>query len=341
MKKIILSSLCAVFFQTAFAWNYEGHRLVNQLALASLPTNFPAFVHTAAAEERVAFLAGEPDRWRNMPDISLRQYNEPDHYMDVEELALYGLKPETLPVLRDDFIAQLTLARAAHPEKMLPIDQTKNPAHVRELVGLLPWAITEQYGKLKSGFSYLKAFEESGGTPEEIANAQANIIYIMGVMGHYAGDSAQPLHTTLHFNGWAGENPEHYTTNKTFHGWIDGGYIAKVNIQGDLSDMKKKLRPAQFLTLNQKPAATEETFQAVMAFISEQNKLVEPLYKMEKAHELSGEGENGLKGKPFIEGQLINGGQFLGDIWYSAWQQAPADTYLKRDLEKRKAATKP
>jgi hypothetical protein len=162
----------------------------------------------------------------------------------------------------------------------------------------------------------------------------------MGVMGHYAGDSSQPLHTTLHFNGWAGENSEHYATNKTFHGWIDGGYIAKVNIQGDLSDMKKKLRPAQFLTLNQKPAAPEETFQAVMAFISEQNKLVEPLYKLEKARELSGEGENGLKGKAFIEGQLIKGGQFLGDIWYSAWQQAPADTYLKRDLEKRKAAAK-
>src|SRR5882672_11497865 len=35
------------------AWDYEGHRLVNQLALASLPANFPAFVKPPAAQERV------------------------------------------------------------------------------------------------------------------------------------------------------------------------------------------------------------------------------------------------------------------------------------------------
>ena len=38
------------------AWDYEGHRLVNQLAVATLPTNFPAFVQTPEARERIAFL---------------------------------------------------------------------------------------------------------------------------------------------------------------------------------------------------------------------------------------------------------------------------------------------
>ena len=38
----------------ARAWDYEGHRLINQIALASLPTNFPAFVFTPAAKERIA-----------------------------------------------------------------------------------------------------------------------------------------------------------------------------------------------------------------------------------------------------------------------------------------------
>ena len=51
----------------ALAWDYAVHRVVNQLALASLPTNFPAFVRTPAAGERIAFLSGEPDRWRNTP----------------------------------------------------------------------------------------------------------------------------------------------------------------------------------------------------------------------------------------------------------------------------------
>ena len=49
----------------SFAWDYEGHRVVNHAALASLPTNFPAFVLAPEARERIAFLSGEPDRWRN------------------------------------------------------------------------------------------------------------------------------------------------------------------------------------------------------------------------------------------------------------------------------------
>ena len=200
------------------AWDYEGHRFVNQLALASLPTNFPAFVKTPEARERIAFLAGEPDRWRNTADLN--HFNAPDHYFDLEDLALYGIDEHSLTHFRYDFTAQLALARAAQPDKFPPIDPEQNRDHTRQLIGFLPWAIMENYDKLKSQFSYLKAFEKYG-TPDEIANAKQNIIYIMGVTGHYVGDTAQPLHTTKHFNGWAGENPDGYTREK-IHGHVDG-----------------------------------------------------------------------------------------------------------------------
>jgi len=206
---------------------------------------------------------------------------------------------------------------------------------MRELVGLLPWAITENYGKLKSGLSYLKAFEEDGGTAEEIANAQQNIIYIMGVMGHYVGDSSQPLHTTIHHHGWVKDNPNHYTTNGAFHRWIDGGFFEKIG-GANLKEMQSKLRPARVVALGERPAKPEEMFQAVMTFILEQHKLVEPLYQLDKDGKLSGEGETGLQGRPFLEGQLMKSGQMLGDLWYSAWQQAPPDSFLKNQLAKRK-----
>jgi hypothetical protein len=341
MKKLLLlAGLLPWFGQTGFAWDYEGHRLVNQLALASLPKDFPAFAVTDEAQQRIAFLAGEPDRWRNTTNLELKHVNAPDHYLDLEEVSLYDLKPETLPPLRYDFMAQIARARAAHPDRFPPIDPAKDTDHTRELSGFLPWTMTEYYAKLKSEFSYLKAFQAAGGTPVEIANAQANIIYTMGVMGHFYGDSSQPLHTTMHFNGWVGANPHHYTTNRSFHGWIDGGYILKTDIEGDLDAMKKKLRPAQPVAFNGQPAQSDQIFPAVVAFIAEQNKLVEPLYQMEQDKKLSGEGETGLQGKPFIEGQLIKGGQLLGDIWYSAWQQAPVDDYLARQLRRRGEAPK-
>ena len=64
------------------AWDYEGHYVINQLALASLPANFPAFALTPPSRERIAFLGGEPDRWRNTSDLSLQQANGPDHYIN-------------------------------------------------------------------------------------------------------------------------------------------------------------------------------------------------------------------------------------------------------------------
>jgi hypothetical protein len=60
---------------------------------------------------------------------------------------------------------------------------------------------------------------------------------------------------------------------------------------------------------------------------------------MDKDGKLSGNGELGMQGKAFLEGQLIKSGQFLGDIWYSAWQQAGPDTFLKSQLARRKHTT--
>lgn len=320
-----------------WAWDYAGHHVVNELALASLPTNFPAFVKTPEAQERIAFLAGEPDRWRNVSDLALKHVNGPDHYIDLEQLADYGLTPETLPPLRYDFVAKLALARAAHPDKFPPIDPATDADHTRELIGFLPWRMVECYAKLKSEFSYLKTFEQNGGTPAEIANAQANIIYTMGMMGHYFGDASQPLHTTLHHHGWVGENPHGYTTKSSFHGWIDGGYFAKIG--GVFAkDMTNQIHTAEMVAYNGHPATPDQMFPAFTAFLVDQNKFVEPLYQLEKDGKLSGEGETGLAGKKFLQAQLVKSGQLLGDVWDSAWQQAGPDKYLAQELAKRAAA---
>jgi hypothetical protein len=88
----------------------------------------------------------------------------------LEELKLYDLKLESLPVLRYDFSGKLAVFQAAHPDSFPPVDSTRDRAHTRNLVGFLPWTITEYTARLKSAFSYLKAYQTAGGTPDEIAN---------------------------------------------------------------------------------------------------------------------------------------------------------------------------
>lgn len=319
----------------ARAWDYEGHRVVNQLALAALPGDFPAFAKSAAARERIAFLGGEPDRWRNRgDDLPLAHFNGPDHYFDLEDLETFGLKPEALPIFRYDFTAQLALARAAHPEKFPAIDPAKNRDHTRELAGFAPWAIAEYCGKLKSGFSYLKAYQEYGGTAEEIANAQANIIYVMGVMGHYVGDCAQPLHVTKHHHGWVGDNPNGYATNSSIHSWIDGGFFRLMGgVQAEA--LAGKVRPAKIAGDPTKP---EDLFRQIIAYLQESHKFVEPLYRLNQEGKLSPENPTSSEGRAFLEARLVAGGQMLGDLWFSAWQQATEDKYLIRQLTERNAA---
>jgi hypothetical protein len=336
MKRILfaLAAALGAFTFNAGAWDYEGHRAINELALASLPADFGGFTLTPALKHRIAFLGGEPDRWRNVGDLPLKNLNGPDHYIDLEDLKLYGLTPETLPLMRYDFAADIARARAAHPEKFPPIDPAKDADHTRELDGFLPWAITENYEKLKSCFSYLKTFQKYGGTPEEIANAQANAVYVMGVMGHFAGDGSQPLHTTVNFNGWAGDNPRGYTTSQKFHAWIDGGYFRKTGgIKAEL--LADRIHPAERIANAETP---DGMFNAVVAYLVEQNKLVEPLYELEKEGKLTGEGGKGLEGRPFLEGQIVKAGQMLGNIWCTAWLEAPEDQYLQNQLEQRNGA---
>jgi hypothetical protein len=323
------------------AWDYEGHRAVNELALASFPTNFPAFLLTPEIHERITFLAGEADRWRSEKNLkagtglALGHAAEPDHYIDLEDLKLYDLTPATLPPLRYDFVADIARARTAHPERFPAIDPAKDSDHTRELSGFLPWAITENYEKLQSCFSTLKALETHGGTPAEIADAQADVVYVMGFMGHFVGDASQPLHTTMHHHGWATNlvaNPNHYTTSFGFHSWIDGGFFRKTG-GIDVKKLSEKIQPAQKITSAAEP---DGIFHTSIDFIVAANNLVEPLYKLNKEHKLDTEGENS-EGRAFLEGQLVKSGQFLGDLWFTAWATAPEDTYLERELDQRAA----
>ncbi|MFM7101947.1 MAG: hypothetical protein ACKO3N_12340 [Verrucomicrobiota bacterium] len=315
------------------AWDYELHRLVNELALASLPAEVPSFLQGPEVRERLAFLAGEPDRLRNNPDPLLRHVNGPDHYFDLEDLQPLGLKTADLSPFRAEFLVQLARARQAKPGAGPNLGDPADNDRTRWMPGLLPWRMAEDYARIVSAWSYLKTFEAHGGTPGEIRHARENLVFYLGILGHFVADAAQPLHTTKHFNGWAGENPAGYTTHRTFHAWIDGGYLRKTGF--DREALFREIRPAQPVW-GGGPVPKDPVFGRAMAYVEAQWPHVETLYRMEKAGELSGRGEAGLRGRPLLLQQLRTGAQMLGDLWYSAWQQAGPDTYLQSQLARRR-----
>lgn len=318
---------------TAVAWDYDGHRMINLAALAALPPDFPSFVRKPAAVERIAFLSGEPDRWRNTPDLPLKHCANPDHYFDYEYIAEAGLKMQSISDLRNVFMAEFAKGRAANAGNFAPIDPAKNAEHTAEWPGFAPWAITEYYGKLKSGFSYLKAYQELG-TAEEVANAEASIIYIMGVMGHFVGDCAQPLHLTKHHNGWVGKNPEEFTRWPGFHAWIDGGFARACGITTE--DLLPSVTPAKAWPSEPAAGGRDPMFAAVIDYIATEHEFMVPLYQLEKDGHLKKEvAETSGVGRKFLEDRLLAGSQALASIWITAWKSAGPDGYLRARLKER------
>lgn len=332
-RLLVLSALLVGLARALFAWDYEGHRTVNQLALTTLPGEFPAFVQAKQAVERIAFLAGEPDRWRNVPDLPFRHAGGPDHYLDVEDLSWTDSSLTTIPEFRYVYVGQISLALEKHPERFPVLDPAKNKDHTREFPGFLPWAIAENYGRLKSSFTYLKAYEQFGGTPAEIENARANVIYSMAVLGHFVADAAQPLHTTRFHNGWFGDNPHGYTTSKTFHALIDGTFFNRTGGL-NLEALRQEVKPARLVgPLADDPR--DPIFAAATRYIAGSNALVEPLYQLEKDGKLSPESPLSRDGRKFLEARLVTAAEMLGSLWYTAWHDAPPDTWLQEVLAKR------
>jgi hypothetical protein len=269
MKRFVLwGGAVLAFAVRVCGWDYEGHRLINELALASLPTNFPAFVREPTNAERIAFLAGEADRWRNTSELGLKHANNPDHFLDLEDLPALGLSVSNVSAFRHEFVAQVALARAKDPAKFPPTDPVVDQDRTKWLPGFLPWRITEDYGRLKSAFSYLRTFEQFGGTAEEIANARGNVVYLMGLMGHFIGDTVQPLHVTRSYNGWVMANPNGYTTNRTFHAWIDGGYLRKVGL--DRAALVARINPAKSVWERTPGANRDNLFPLALGFVAQQ-----------------------------------------------------------------------
>jgi hypothetical protein len=322
------------------AWDHPGHSIVNRLALASLPADFPAFVREPANVGRLAFLSAEPDRWSHASELPARHANWPDHFFDVERIPAAGMDLATLPSLRYDFVVQYAKGRDTHPDRFIPIDPAKNADHTREWCGFLPWTVAEYYGVLKATFAALKAYEENG-TPEEVAHSQKVAVEIMGLMGHFVGDSAQPLHSTEHHNGWVGDNPNGYTTVPGIHSFIDSGLINKVRLTYD--DVAGRAEPAQVLPVAARPDRRDPVFVLALDFILAQHQFVEPIYRMEKDGRLGRAPEQAVspEGRALIEDQLLKGGRMLGDLWLTAWRTAAPDSYLRGVLLRRQGIQPP
>jgi len=297
----------------ALGWGAHGHRVVTQLAMDRFDADAPEWLRGEELHERLAFQSNEPDRWKGTPTLALKHENNPDHFIDVEHLWLMDLTLESLPRLRRDYIAHTAISRHEDPAAS---PGTWNPdsdlAKAYQYPGFLPHAMLEHYEKLRSSFHTVRALEALAASGEEVGarleQARENAIYHMGVLSHFVGDAAQPLHTTEHFNGWVGDNPSGYTTDSRFHEYVDSGVIDRHGVT------RASSAGASSVEFHIDP---HDPWPAILSYLGQSFRLVEPLYALEKTGALNEEA-----GRAFIEERLDAAGAMLAAMYQAAWDAA-------------------
>lgn len=294
----------------SFAWGAHGHRIVTLVALDGLPPEAPLFLRDPVVRQRIAFQSSEPDRWRGSGSVILDHENKLDHYLDVELLDQFGLTLETVPHLRNEYLRAMMIAKHEHPEKIEPYDATKDPDRTKEWPGAALHAIAEHYAKLQSAFNTMRILEEINDSSRDfqLVQARENVIYHMGILSHFVGDCAQPLHTTRHFNGWVGDNPGKYTTSNKFHAYIDTGVLEHHKLTYEM------IRSAA--TFDAKVKA-EDPWDDVTAYVRRSLTRVEPVYALERDGKL-----NGDEGRQFIIERLCDGASMLSAMYWAAYRSA-------------------
>ncbi|MCH7719912.1 MAG: hypothetical protein IH988_02830 [Planctomycetes bacterium] len=308
------------------AWDETGHTIVTELASRLIPPDMPAFLRTPEHAARLRYLATEPDRWRNTRLAPMGHVNKPEHYFDIDLLELYELTPETLPRYGRDFIAAMAVYKSKHADKDFHYDRSNDREHAREWPGLAPYRICEMFVKLRSSWQTLNTYQKyadvaGAGT---IDTCRANIIHYMGLMSHYVGDLAQPLHTTKHYNGWIGENPNGFTTADTFHALIDTGVIRDASITVE-SCWKRS--PARM------PLGDDaRLFESVMDYTVRSFSLVESIYQHQKDGAFDKDSPDFARGVNFVEQRLCAGAIMLESLWEGAYRDAGIDSFRERRL---------
>ena len=275
--------------QAGFGWGLEGHMMINRLAGAALPVEVPEFLRSPAGLNALAYYGPEPDRWRSSTEPELNAAQAPEHFIDLEWADLVG----DLPRKRYDYVRALAYAQKTHPELAL----------TPEKVGLQPYVTTEVWERLKVAMREYRGLQAKG---EDTKPVECEIVFLAGWLGHYVADGSMPLHTTIEYNGWVGENPNGYTTEHRIHGEFESVYVKGHVKAGDVAPL-----------VSAKPVVLGDVFAEYVGYLRHSHTLVEQTYALEKAGGFAGAGT--AEGKAFVDERLAAGATELRDMIYTAW----------------------
>ena len=285
---------------SALAWGASGHRMAGIAAMEALPPDLPAFLRTRAAAADVGEFSRELDRSKGSGrahGVSL----DSGHFVDVYDdgTVMGGPRLDAMPADRE---AYETALRAAGSNSWK--------------AGWLYYSILETQQQLTRDFAMWRVLDHAVRTERnaerrawfraDLKRREAGILQTTGRLSHYVADGSQPLHVTIHFNGWGDwPNPEGFTKAR-IHGPFEGELVA-AGVR--LEDVRRSLPgPSN---------ATGPLEARVADYLAVAWREVPTLYRLEKAGDLA---PGKPRGTAFVRDRLAAGAGALRDFVDLAWK---------------------
>jgi hypothetical protein len=301
-RSVVVLSCLITFIapNTAKGWGASGHRIINKLAVEGFPEEIPAFLRTPETAWKLAEVGREADRSKGAGQPHDHDL-DPGHYVNIgDDATVMGVPLNPLPATREEYDTSL---------RAKGWDEYK--------VGFLPYSIIDGWQQLRMDFGYWRVDvvgERSAETEQDRAwfsndrqLREMLIIRDLGYWSHFVADASQPLHVSIHFNGWGPfANPEGYSSSTKLHGYFEGEFVRKHVVE---EDVRTKMKPYHDCGCS----IQERTAAYLMATRAQ----VIPLYELDKVGAFRGDDP---KGKEFAAERLAAAVSELRDMVIDAWR---------------------
>jgi hypothetical protein len=283
--------------QPAFPWGTRAHAVIDRTAVDTLPDDGPVFLKKYV--EYIAGSASVPDTWRQASEPFSKIEEDPNHGWFREQFAFMKVVPRS----RYEFV--LALYR-----ENLRIQKTE-PENAQRMnvrwTGTLPFAAAEVYGHLVADMRYLRKARSEG---KDTAFLEQTCAFYVAWMGHYLGDGSQPLHVTIHHDGWQGPDPKSYTRDPKIHGRFESQYVDAISLS------ENDILPR----IGQPGHLTGDVFDMILAHLDEAGSNVEAIYKLDKRNAFAD--VHDTEAKEMVYSRTAAGARMLRDLVYRAWLES-------------------
>ena len=299
MRRLLALLLIA---SSAFGWGLRGHQAINRAAVLGLPADGPSFLR--AHEDWIVYLAIIPDSWRSPSEPTRKILDDPNHGWFKEQFAMLP----SIPRSRYEFVLALYEAQ----KKQTP--EAGKQTNVR-WTGTLPYAAQENFERMRAAMRRYRAMKAGG---QETKFVELEIAQYMGRLGHYTGDGAQPLHDTIHHDGWSGLNPKDYTREPRIHGRMESQYVDLIEVKTE--DVSKLVGA---------PKRLADPFVAILEHLDKAASYVEEVYQLDQQGAWADKGN--ARARELVHERLASGATLLRDLAYTAWVESDQPFRFNRD----------